>query len=246
YIRSNLQYKVEIPKFTDASCIVIKFSPNVAIIALYRSPSYEDIKPFLHFSFLMHLIDPNFIADTLVNLISTIITNHSHLVPIPSRKRIIKPWITPGLLKCIRHRDNLYRKFKRNPNQDIHKTIYKRYRNFCNNLLKKIKLEFDQNEILKAKKNPKATWNVIKKIANLNKKNTNSSKLLQLCDSPSSSVDSVNNFFASVGKNLASKIQSQSRTNTAPFVDYIPIQSTQGSSLPFLSPWFFSALTTQK
>lgn len=67
------------------------------------------------FSPILTSSDSDTVADTLVNVVSTIVRKHSCNVPIPSRKRIIKPWITPGLLNCIRHRDKLYRKLKKKP-----------------------------------------------------------------------------------------------------------------------------------
>lgn len=342
YIKSGIQYKIEVPTFVDASCIIIKIAPNIAILALYRSPSHENINPFLNcldntlnslnsfrtsliigdlninimpqnterntdeyltlvashgmlpahrfptrlsacldhvilrtpyyattlvldslitdhaptficchinnihpktskrfskrsdipailndlhntdFSSLMLSSDSNTITDSLVDTISTIIEKHSHNVIIPSRKRIIKPWITSGLLKCIRHKDKLYRKFKLNPNNENDKVIYYRYRNFCNNLLKKIKRNYEENEFLKAKKNPKATWKLIKQIANINKKKSDSSALLKIEDNQSSSVDSINSFFANVGKNLALEIQTQAHLNTNPLLATSP------------------------
>ncbi|KOB76553.1 putative tick transposon [Operophtera brumata] len=318
YVKNGLNCDVEFPDFYDANCITLKFSNNLAIIALYRSPSHTNLTPFfqsldttlttlknletvaiigdininllpndkelsitdeylnlvashamlpahLHptrkqncldhiilrtsnnastfildtpitdhlplilclsakgkvdaskrvsqrnnipaiisdlqstdFSPILTSSDPDTVADALVNVISTIVKKHSCYVPIPSRKRIIKPWITPGLLKCIRQRDKLYRKFKKTPENEINKTIYLRYRKFCNGILKKVKREYQQVEIQKARKNPKATWNIIKQIANLHKKQNNSSNLLKLNDNPLTSINSVNTFFANV------------------------------------------------
>lgn len=31
----------------------------------------------------------------------------------------MKPWITPGLLRCIRHRDKLYKKLTKNPENNL-------------------------------------------------------------------------------------------------------------------------------
>lgn len=45
YIRKDLECKVELPDFKDANCIIIKFK-HLAVIALYRSPSYKDLTHF--------------------------------------------------------------------------------------------------------------------------------------------------------------------------------------------------------
>lgn len=150
--------------------------------------------------------DPDKAADLLVNTISDAIKINSHTLSIPNKKRIIKPWITPGLLRCIRHRDRLYRKVKKQKDNLTLKAIFIRYRNFCNNILKRVKQEYERNEFQKARNNPGKTWHIIKKVANLKQKEPSSSALLNLCSNPINSVKIVNNFFASVGKNLADNI----------------------------------------
>ncbi|XP_059055133.1 uncharacterized protein LOC131849153 [Achroia grisella] len=353
YIRNGLECTVDVSEFHDANCIIVKFTNDVAIVAVYRSPSYTNLKPFYEslnsalntitsyktsviigdininisstnndpnsdeylnmiathgmlpaytlptrenscldhvilrssnyvstfvldslitdhapillccntnlysisakrftqkcnisavvneiestdFTSVLNSSDPEMSANLFVELISNIVAVHSSSIKIPSRKRIIKPWITPGLLKCIRHRDKLYQKSKKEPNNDIHKIIYIRYRTFCNNLLKRIKKEFEESEITKAKGNPKKTWNVIKRIANLQKTKTDAGSLLKISNNPMSSINIVNKFFANVGKNLASAIQSQldgsinAQHNTN--LQYIPDSTSQFSA----------------
>lgn len=351
YVRSQLKVNVDIPNFNDANCITLKFSNNISVIALYRSPSYKNFAPFfesldqtLHtlksfktavivgdininllqsindsvtdeylnllashamlpahmfptrenncldhiilrssnfastiilntpitdhlplilycrtngkqnltkrfsqrdnipaividlqntdFTPILNSNDPEAVADKLVNLVSMVIKNHSQTVLIPSRKRIVKPWITPGLLKCIRHRDKLYLKCKKNPEDETHKLIYFRYRKYCNNILKKVKREYQQSEFQKARNNPKATWNIIKQIANLDKNKSTSSHLLNLCVNPLSSVNSVNTFFANVGKTLATKIAAEVNAIPTSSHDLFPSQSEHTFSQP--------------
>ncbi|KOB51952.1 putative tick transposon, partial [Operophtera brumata] len=155
------------------------------------------------FSSILLLTDANYAALILVDLLASIVQKHTRKVNIPNKKRIIKPWITPGLLKCIRHRDKLYRRHKKENDNKILKITFTRYRNFCNNLLKRVKREYERSELHKAKNNPKATWNLVKKIANLNRKQSPTEELLKLADTPELSVNIANKFFANVGKNLA-------------------------------------------
>ncbi|KAL0829984.1 hypothetical protein ABMA28_003447 [Loxostege sticticalis] len=44
---------------------------------------------------------------------------HSNSHTLSRRRRILKPWITPGLLRCIRNRDGMHKKLKRDPNNNI-------------------------------------------------------------------------------------------------------------------------------
>lgn len=159
------------------------------------------------FTSLLKTSDPDTVAESLVNTLSNIIINNTETVKISSKNKIIKPWITPGLLRCIRNRDKLYLKSTKSPTNQTLKTIFTRYKNYCNNLLKKVKKTFEQNELEKAKGDPKAMWQTIKKIANINIKSAPSNELLKLSDNVLNSVNIVNKFFSGVGRNLASKIE---------------------------------------
>lgn len=158
------------------------------------------------FSPVLLLSCANKAAHIFVTIISLIVLKHTLTLNIPSKNRIIKPWITPGLLRCIRHRDRLYRKYKKNITNEFLKLTFTRYRTFCNNLLKKVKRDYERNELWKVRKNTKATWNLVKKIANLNRTKTSAEELLKVAPTPKMSVDTVNQFFANVGKDLAAKI----------------------------------------
>ncbi|XP_048482809.1 uncharacterized protein LOC125489786 [Plutella xylostella] len=130
---------------------------NESITKIDRPAIINDIKN-TDFSPVMKSTDPNHAAELLVATISSIIQENTQIIRLARRKRTIKPWITPGLLKCIRNRDKLHKNSKKYPeNMTLHVT-FTRYRNFCNNLLKRIKRAYEQNEFDKAKNNPKATW----------------------------------------------------------------------------------------
>lgn len=165
-------------------------------------------------------------ADLLVNSIAPVLTKHTKVLRVPKRKVIFKPWITPGLLRCIRHRDKLYKRSKVNPDDYTLKRIYTRYRNFCNRLLRKLKREYEREELEKAKNNPKATWNALKRIANLNSPSSPVLDLLTSKGNPVGAIDGINEFFANVGKRLADKIinSHHPRALTKP-IQYTPCNS---------------------
>lgn len=334
YVRQNLQVTVEIPIFTDANCLILKFGTEIALVAIYRSPSFRNTNDFIDcldltmhslmsfktiiligdininisqnandinsdtylntvashamlpahlfptrnnacldhaviksnkpaitlvldstitdhapvivfckltfdvtktlsssrrvdvdacvavlqtidFTSVMNCDDATTAATCFVNIVSTVVNNNSVTRTIPSKKRIIKPWITPGLLRCIRNRDNLSLQSKGDPNNSILQVTFKRYRNFCNNLLKKIKREYERTEFEKHRRNPKATWNLIKSISNLQNNKSTAIELLSITPDPSDSVDNVNDFFANVGKKLASKITNKHCTRSS-------------------------------
>lgn len=54
--------------------------------------------------------DANTATDLLVDLLTSAIKKCTKPIATSKRKRISKPWITIGLLRCIRNRDNLHKK----------------------------------------------------------------------------------------------------------------------------------------
>lgn len=159
-----------------------------------------------------HVYNKNITADEsmnyLVDSIQHIITKNSTSRKVPRNKVTLKPWITPGLLRCIRTRDKMHYKLKQNPDNNILKISYTRYRNFCNDILKKCKRQYDSNLLKSAGNNNKKIWTAIKTITNLQKPNNQPLELLNIKTSPVDSLNEVNNYFSNIGSELAKKIPS--------------------------------------
>lgn len=326
YIRSSLHYIVSEPDITDANCLLCKMDNNVAIVALYRSPSFIHVDNFLNsldsilkpltkfkhvalvgdinidikpnnndrhsyeyltftashgllpahlyptrlnncldhillktnqpgtsividslitdhlpiflsinldipkpnptytakvvdisniqkdiestdFSPILFSNDANDAAYTLTTLLTQIIEKHTRFSKVSRKNRNIKPWITPGLLRCIRNRDKMHLALKTQPDNPILKITYSRYRNFCNSLLRKLKINYEKTEFMKRKNNPKATWDLIKTVTH-SKSAPPPLKELQLLEPDKlASANSVNNYFVNVGKDLATNIR---------------------------------------
>lgn len=83
--------------------------------------------------------DANSSLNYFINLLQSAIKKNTFSKTMPRKYSCIKPWITPGLVRCIRNRDRLHLKLKLAPDDEVLSITYKRYRNFCNNLLKKLK-----------------------------------------------------------------------------------------------------------
>ena len=150
--------------------------------------------------------DPNEATDCLINILTSIVQTNTKISLVPTRKLTIKPWITQGLLRCIRNRDGMHRKHKKSPENYTLKITYLRYRNFCNKLLNRLKTNYEKNEFTKAKNNPKSTWKVINDIVNKQTSKSPPIDLLTLSrQDETSSINEVNQFFANVGKNLADR-----------------------------------------
>lgn len=180
------------------------FAPNT--FTKINHQELENTMKLIDLSEIKSLDDPNEAAATLVSILQHAISSNSQTCTIAKRKRIIKDWITPGLLRCMRNRDKLHKKAKQSPDDSIITTTYLRYRNFCNKLLKKIKINYERELLNQAGQNSKNIWSAIKNIANLRKPESMASDLLKSNNTPELSIKDTNEFFANIGKNLADKI----------------------------------------
>lgn len=140
-------------------------------------------------------------------LTSDIIQKHTRISKISRKKIYLKPWITPGLIRCINHRDSLHLQVKLQPDNEQLKLTYSRYRNFCGEILRKRKQDYERNELESNRKNPRALWKTIKDICQIPARNNNSNtELLKSADDHQMSIDSCNKHFVSVGSKLAENI----------------------------------------
>lgn len=154
------------------------------------------------FSFLTSIFDANEAVSKLVNKLTNLIKCNSKVCRIPSKKRTFKPWISQGLLRCIRHRDKLHKQHKKHPYNLIFETTYKRYRNFCNTLLRKLKIDYEKS-LLENAKSVKDSWYAIKTITNYTKQKATAEELI---NSGKNDIETVNNYFSNIGTQLADAI----------------------------------------
>lgn len=155
---------------------------------------------------VMDATDANIAADNLITTLKGIVLTHTSHIKVSRKSKIIKPWMTPGLIRCIKNRDSMHLKQNSDPQNMVLKITYTRYRNFCNRLINKLKRSYEKSQFTKAQNNSKATWKVVKKLTYTAMNNQPATNLLTLSTDPLSSVNLINNYFANVGKKLASKI----------------------------------------
>lgn len=186
----------------------VKFQPivNKTKIKINYEEALTQLKN-KNLSKLLHCEDPDVVINGLIHALTMTIKENTIITSIPKRKRIIKPWITPGLLRCIRNRNELQMQSKRNPFNELIKITYIRYRNFCNNLLRKLKRNYEKELLANSVKNNKLLWKNIKHITYTNKSNSANPELLNIKSSPTQAADFVNECFVNIGKHLAQKIQ---------------------------------------
>lgn len=196
---------------TDHECVALNIELNSTIIGYQNSFNslridYDGLNTAVQnidYAQIQDNTDANLATDLLVTSLSSAVKNNSFTVKHKNRNRIIKPWITKRLLRCMSHRDYLYRKFKRDLGNEVIKISYKRYRNFCSGMLKKAKRTYEREQIEDAKNNKKKLWEVIKKVNGSNKLVDHSMCLISSYNYQQQTVNDINNYFANVGKTLA-------------------------------------------
>lgn len=124
-----------------------------------------------------------------MSVLSKTIQDHTQRIKTSRSKYSIKPWITPGLIKCMRHRDKLHLAARAHPNDGLRHTLFIKYRNTCNRLLQNLKTEYHKAKIQKHQNDPKQLWKVLKNMYDPNHYNNNSTKLLLSGQSPENSVN---------------------------------------------------------
>lgn len=218
FIKSNARVLSIIckPSVTDHGCIFL----NVSSIQLCHKKTQKRIIKNINYdtaynmlkvhdwSSLLSLKDPNQAIEELINVISNTIINSTRNMVVPSRQRIFQPWITQGLLRCLRFRDKLHRKYLKSPNDTELKNFYKRYRNQCSKILHELKYEHDRTDLNNCKNNIKKTWHVIKRVCNLNtgRRNEDAHELFKIKETPQKSVDFINSYFVGIGTNMSNNI----------------------------------------
>lgn len=167
---------------------------------------------------LLFCDNPNLLTYQLQQKLIDSMNKNTITTHIPKSKRIIKPWITPGILRCIKNRNKLQKQLRRDPFNQILKITYSRYRNYCNNLIKKIKRKYDRELLAKSTKNNKLLWKNIKLITYTNKTKKQNNDLLNSKSSPNEVTEHINKYFTNIGKELAQKIQSRQKQDPSVYI----------------------------
>lgn len=182
------------------------YIPNKTTTILNYEQALKDLQE-KKLSELLFCDDPDSLITSFIDTLTSTIKDNTIITKIPNSKRIIKPWITMGILRCIKNRNNLQKQSRNDPYNDILKITYIRYRNYCNNLIKKIKRKYERDLLAKSVNNNKMLWKNIKNITYSNKIKSQNLELLNIKPTSQDSINYINDYFANVGKKLAQQIQ---------------------------------------
>ena len=120
-----------------------------------------------------------------------------------------KPWITKGLLKSIKTKCNLYKKFLSHPSP-LNDANYKKYKNKLNHQIKISKRNYHDKRFENAKGNLKETWKILNEVINKRETRSKMPSLFVYKDKQiTDPLDTANRFceyFTNVGLSLANKL----------------------------------------
>lgn len=195
---------------TDHECVAFNLclrSPisSAKCIKKINRETLEQELLSIDFSPIYSMSDVDIATKYFIDKLKTAITNNSKTVFISKRKRIKSPWMTQGLLRCLRNRDNIHKKLKQDPTSEILRSTYKRYRNFCSKIIKSAKREHEKKQIDKAGNNSKNIWKAVRNVVFSPKSRDPSAELIRP-ESPNYSVNTANSYFAEIGQKLAEEI----------------------------------------
>lgn len=121
-VKSKTQVSTMIcnPSITDHSCLYLAISmsqPLDQVNKLVNKINYNKALNLLaqvDWSSFYALKDPDYLTEKFISTVSDIIVQCTTTNVVPNRKQILQPWVTPGLLRCMRFRDTLHRRHKKN------------------------------------------------------------------------------------------------------------------------------------
>ena len=124
-----------------------------------------------------------------------------------------RPWITKGILISMRKRDALYKQLTKE-NNPIEKMLisnkHKKYRNLIVTLLRRSKANHYNNYFEQNKQNVKKTWDGIRSILSVTKKNPTKIDHLnyngKIATNNAEKANVLNDFFTNIGKNVEKNI----------------------------------------
>ena len=127
-----------------------------------------------------------------------------------------KPWITKGLLKSVRKKNLLYKRFLANPTPYREK-LYKSYKNKLTHSLRVAKRLYYNKKLDEYKSNAKSTWKLLNDLINKKKikcklPSTFKSNEEEICN-PTHIANRFCEYFTNIGPNLAKSIPASDKSH---------------------------------
>ena len=129
--------------------------------------------------------------------------------PRSKRSTPVAPWLTSGVLKSIKRKQNLWKEYKKRQNK-AKLEAFKLYRNFLKSIIRRAKTVYFTKRFVDCGKNIKKAWDVIKEVSRPSMKPEGLPKSLivddQLVTEKGQIRHHMNKFFAEIGKKTANSV----------------------------------------
>lgn len=129
-----------------------------------------------------------------------------------------KPWLSKGLLKSIKKKNILYKRFLSNPT--LHREqLYKKYKNKLTHSLRIAKRLYYEKKLEDYKSNAKSTWRLLNEVINTKKSKKNFPTTFNINDreisNPSQIANHFCDYFTNIGPNLAKSIPASPKSHSS-------------------------------
>ena len=145
---------------------------------------------------------------TLINIMDE--TAPYHTVKISQKKLRRDPWISMGLLKCLRKQHKLYKHFLANRNDDVLLQKYRTYRNKLQQIIRREKERYYQDKCMEYRQNTSKLWKLVNKLSNKENDKTNIVEYLKIDNleiyNSKIIAEEFAKHFSKVGKKFAEQI----------------------------------------
>ena len=208
---------------------VQKCPPKLIKIHIQNEKAMWNFASEITNSNIMEKLDKNSLSDPSKNykIITEVLekANHKHmpykLVKFKKHKHKHSQWITNGILKSIKYRDNLHNQLKRlNPTSIEHviKTSnLKTYNSILKRSIRAAKLSYYEQLFNSYKNDARKTWKTINEILHRSIKKRSLPEYFKNRDNKITDnveiANYFNSFFTNIGKDLANKIKDDSNNN---------------------------------
>ena len=166
--------------------------------------------------------DVNISVTNIINQIESLISSSTQQIKRNNKNNVArKDWMSKGLIKSCKVKNDLYKLFKQNPNNEIIKNNYLRYKNKLTRLIKTTKNNYHNDLLTKISDDSRKLWNFVND--KIDKKKVNK-PIVQIFSSTENKIiknekeiaDIFNKFFTNVGPDMANNIR---QTNESYRVD---------------------------
>ena len=193
---------------TDEDACFVFRAKSVANVSRFRQNLSE-----INWYDLERFCDPEHAYDIFLNKYHEIYNNCFRCKRVKSKKcTMSKPWLSRGLIKSIKRKSKLYKRYLNVPNY-VNEVSYKKYKNKLNHSLRISKRNYYDKQLDYFKTNTKNTWKILNEVINKKKRVSKLSSTFifdnQEISCPFTIANHFCDYFTNIGPNLAKKIPEQ-------------------------------------